>query len=259
MYHVATVHLTPDASDLDPAAGTVDRGEMSAGEVGLLLESFRNLNLVETGDGDPYVEITGPSGKFHVRTSRRRLFLYNARAPMEPYVELTPAEIVAQLERSVVTAPPFRLAPAPAAPEPDAPALRRSAGAQRAIAAGILGVGLLINAYTIYAVTSTDSVNVRPNVTLLTDAKEIASRRTEIVGTYVTGDRTGDRSITIRSDGRVAFAELGRSGGGGELTDTYQLGRRGTKLCLVTGDGSVIDVVNLESLSYFRDNYRRKS
>lgn len=254
MYRVATVHLTADLSGRDPDAGPKDRGEMSAGELMLRLEQFRDLNLTETGELDPYLEVTTPSGRFHVRTNRGRLLLYNARAPLEPYAELTPAEIIVQLERTPGSSAPFVRAPETM----EQPAGQRR-GTQRAIAAGILAVGLLINAYTIYSVTYVQSVNAKPNVTLLTDAKEIAARRTELVGTYVTGDRTGDRVITLQADGRVTFSELGRPGSLSELTDTYQIGRRGAKLCLVTGDGSVIDVANLENLSYFRDSYRRKS
>lgn len=254
MYRVATVNLTADASDLEPDAGTIDHGEMSAGEVVLLLERFRDLHLVETGESDPCVEIVAPTGKFRIRTSLGRLFLYNARATQEPYAELTPAEIVVQLARSAVSPIP---SPPPA--EPEVPPSRGKSAAQRAIAAGILAAGLLINAYTVYTVSYTESVNVKPNVTLLTDAKDVAARRIEITGTYATGNRVGDRVIAIRPDGRVEFSEVGRSGGLSELSDTYQLGRRGTRLCLLTGDGSVIDVLNLETLTYFRDTYRRKS
>jgi hypothetical protein len=252
MYRVVTFNLTPDASDLDAEAGAIERGEMTAGELMLLLERFRDLNLVETGEDDPYIELTAPSGKFHIRTTLGRLLLYNARASLEPYIELTPTEIVIQLERSVGSVAPF-------APRPESEAAaRRRPSTQRAIAAGILAAGLLINAYTIYSVTYVQSVNVKPNVTLLTDAREITARRTELVGTYVTGDRTGDRVISLQADGHVQFAEVGRPGSMSEVKDTYQIGRRGPKLCLVTGDGSVIDVVNLENLTYFRDTYRRK-
>jgi hypothetical protein len=254
MYRVVTFNLTSDASDLDPEAGAIERGEMTAGELMLLLERFRDLNLVETGEDDPYIELTAPSGKFHIRTTLGRLLLYNARASLEPYIELTPTEIVIQLERSVGSVAPFAPRPEPEA----AAAARRRPATQRAIAAGILAAGLLINAYTIYSVTYVQSVNVKPNVTLLTEPKEIAARRTELVGTYVTGDRTGDRVISLQADGHVQFAEIGRPGSMSEVKDTYQIGRRGPKLCLVTGDGSVIDVVNLESLTYFRDSYRRK-
>jgi hypothetical protein len=254
MYRVSTVYLNADASDLDPPAGTIDRGELSAGELVLLLERFLALNLVETGDDDPYIEVLGRSGKFHVRTSRGRLFLYNARDIIEPYAELSPAEIILQLDRESVTAPPFSLQP-----EPEAARSKARFTSQRGIAAGILAAGVLLNAYTIYSATRFESINEAPAVTLLSDTKEIAARQSEVAGTYVTGDRSGDRVITIWPDGRLKYSEIGRPGAPSEVADTYKLGRIGKKLCLVTADGSVIDVTSLDAIVYYRDKYRRKS
>ncbi len=251
MYQVSTVNLSPDATQADAAFGTDERGELAAGELIALLERFRDLASAQNQEVDPHIVITGRSGKFHVRTGQGKLYLYNARATIEPYAELTAPEIIAQLERDNVTVAPFGTdaagAPPPAPPAP-----------HRAIAAAILAAGLALNGYTLYSVFYTESVNERPAVTLVTDPAEAANRQREIVGTYATGDRPGDRQIVVKPDGRVQFSELGTKGGAGENTDTFRLGRRGTKLCLNTTDSGVIDVLNLETLVYYRDTYRRK-
>ncbi len=254
MYRVSTVHLSADATHADPQAGTIELGELSAGEVVLLLEHFRDLNMIENLEADPYIEIYGHSGKFHIRAGRRRLFLYNARDTVEPYAELTPAEIIIQLERDAVTVAPFvrpRIEPE------DRPRMRPSF--QRGIAVAILTVGLLVNSYTVYSVTYVEVVNQKPDLALLTEAGDIAARRTEVAGTYATGERTGDRVITLSPDGRVQFSEVGRTSRIAEVPETYQIGRSRGKLHLLTSAGDPIEILNLETLVCYRDTYRRRS
>lgn len=253
MYPVSTVNLSPDFTRADVAFGTVDLGKLSAGDLVALLERFRHLDGVGNLDAEPHVILTGRSGRFHVRTGQGKLFLYNARATLEPYAELTAAEIVTQLERESVTAPPFPMGGSAASP-PDA---RPPAAPHRFIAVAILVVGMALNGYTLYSVFYTDSVDKKPSVTLVTDAKEAAGRRQEIAGTYATGDRQGDRVIAITADGRVNFSEVGVKGGIGENKDQFKLGKRGVKYCLATTDSGVIDVLNIDTVVYYRDTYRR--
>lgn len=252
MYRVSTVHLSADATRAEPGTGAIDLGGLSAGEVVLLLERFREVDAIENPEADPYIEILGRSGKYHIRAGRKRLFLYNARDTVEPYAELTPAEIIVQLEREVVTAAPFLVSPR----EPEG-RTRRPSTTQRGIAIAILAVGILVNAYTVYSVTYVENVNQIPEITLLTDAGEVAARRTEIAGTYATGNRTGDRVITVKTDGHVSFSEVGRASRFAELPATYQVGRRRGKLHLLSSDGDLIEIVNLETLVCYRDTYRR--
>lgn len=129
---------------------------------------------------------------------------------------------------------------------------------RRAIAAAILAAALGLNGYTLYSVFHTERVEERPAVVLVTDATEAAARQREIAGTYATGTRPGDRMIVVHADGRVDFSEVGTKGGINANTDTYQLGRHGTKFRLSTPDNGVINVLNLETLVYYRDTYRRK-
>ena len=63
--------------------------------------------------------------------------------------------------------------------------------------------------------------------------------------------------ITVGPDGHVRFSEIGLKHGVGENTTTYQIGKHGAKLCLLTADSGVVDVLNRETLSYYQDTYRR--
>jgi len=254
MYQVSTVNLSRDVRQADPAFGTADLGAIAAAELVSLLERFRELDAARNLSSDPYLVITGRSGKFHVRTGRGKLFLYNARDTVEPYAELTPSEILAQLERDTVTVAPFFLgsdallsAPTRVKPAP-----------HRAIAATILVAGVALNGYTLYSAFYTERVDARPAVVLVTDEAEAAARRREIAGTYATGSRPGDRVIVVREDGRVEFSEVGATGGINANADHYKLGRHGAKFRLSTQDSGVVDVLNLETLVYYHDTYRRK-
>ncbi len=253
MYRVATVHLSADASRADPSLDSTPLGEISASEISGLLERFRRLSVAENHEAEPYLEIIGRSGKFHVRTGRGKLYLYNARDSVEPYAELTPAEILAQLERLPGTVAPFAVRTESG--ETARPPARFSS--HRGIAAAILAAGLLLNGYTVYSVSSVESVQQKSDVKLLTDAREAAARRAELAGTYATGGAIGDRIIVVLPDGRVDFSEVGRKSQGAVPPDTSKLGRRGSKLCLVTGESGLIDVPNIDTLVYYRDTYRR--
>lgn len=252
MYRVSTIHLSADAAHADPSVAAIDLGEIPAPQLQALLERFRQLDVIENHESDPYLEITSRMGKFHVRTGRGKLYLYNARDTVEPYAELTPVEILAQLESHPRAEDPLVTADGTTAPA------RPRSTAQRGIAIAILAAGLSVNAYTVYSVSYVESVKQKPNVTLLTDAKEISARTTELAGSYATGDRPGDRIITIKDGGRLEFSEVGRAGKSTESADTFRVGRLKGKTCLLTGDNDVIEVRNLETLEYFRDRYRRR-
>ena len=96
-----------------------------------------------------------------------------------------------------------------------------------------------------------------PDVRLPTDAKEAAARQAEVAGTYATGSRIGDRIIALQHDGRVDFSEVGRLSPGTAPPDTYRIGRRGPKLCLLTAESGLIEVANIDTVVYYRDVYRR--
>jgi hypothetical protein len=247
MFHVTTVNLSTDTTAADIAHGSVDVGEMTAEEFASLLERFRQLDPVQNSDFDPQLLVTAPAGKFRIRTGQAKLFLYDARDSLTPYAELTAEEIVCQLE--------LRTAPAAtdATTEPSAAVSTPSRG----IAVAILLAGLALNGYTLYSVFYTETVNEKPAITLLTDPAEISAHQSEVVGTFATGDQPGDRTISVDASGKIGFSEIGARGAFGSNTDTFRLGRLGKNYCLTTVESGVVEVLNIDTLVYYRDAYKR--
>lgn len=250
MFQVATVSLSADAGQAHASLGTTQLGDLSGADLFALLERFRQLDAVQNLEAEPHLAITTPSGRFLIRTGQGKLYLYNARDSAEPYSELTPAEIITHLERHAI----------PHAPDPsltDSTPPSAPSAPHRGIAAAILAAGLALNGYTLYSVFYVETVNVRPDVTLITDAAELKTRQFDVVGTFATGGQPGDRTIVVGADGRVAFSEIGSRNRVTDNADTYRIGRRAGKLCLTTIDSGVIDVLNIDTLVYYRDTYRR--
>ena len=247
MFHVVTVNLATDATAADIAHGTATVGELTAGDLASLLERFRRLDPVQNHDTDPHILVTAPSGRYRIRTGQGKLFLDTPRNSAQPYSELSVDEIIRFLERPRTD------------PDPDEPleATAKGGASNFAIAAAILFAGLCLNGYTIYAVSYSTTVNVQPAVTLLTDPAEISARKGDAVGSFATGNQPGDRTITIDASGRITFAEVGARGAYSESADAIRVGRIGKDLCLKTVDNGVIEVVNIDTLVYYRDTYKR--
>jgi hypothetical protein len=233
----------------DAELGSAELGALSPEEFLALLERFTRLDARQIHDADPHLLVTAAAGRFLIRTGQGKLFFYNARDTTEPYSELSAAEIVEQLDRQL-TSPPFPMATSTAVKE-------TKSAPHYGIAFAILVAGIALNGYTLYSVFYTESVNAPPNVILLTDATEIEARSREAVGTFATGTQPGDRVITITADGKIKFVEIGLKDGFANNTDTFRLGRHDKKLCLLTIDSGVVDIVNPDILIYYRDTYRR--
>jgi hypothetical protein len=127
----------------------------------------------------------------------------------------------------------------------------------RALALLLLLAGLGFAGYALFSASRVTSVNETVLVVPLTDATEIASQLQAAAGTYLTGNKPGDRTIVIGPDGRVTFSELGATAVIDHGADTCQVGRRGKKICLTTTHSGVIEVVNIETIVYYRDTYER--
>lgn len=253
MFRLSTVNLSEDYAHAGAEHGTVERGELTREQLIALLENFRGLATAQNEDADPHLLLTSTVGRFLVRAGRGKLFLYNARVTVEPYAELSPEEIVTQLERDNITLAPFPHLAADSSVPPTPP--RRSS--HRGIALAILVAGLAVNGYTLYSIFYTDTVNDAPVVALLTEPAELAAVAREVVGTYATGNRTGDRVIVVEPDGRVRFSEIGSKNSILNNTTTYRLGRQLRKLCLTTADSGIIDLIDSSTLVYYRDTYHR--
>ena len=206
---------------------------------------------------EPHLVINGRSGRVIVRTGQGKRYLYNARETIEPYAELSAEEIVEQLDRVALTAPPWAqqaggsdtpLTPKGTPPRP-AP--------HKGIAAAILIAGVALNGYTLYSVFYTDSVNEESPAALLTDGPELAARRNEVLGTYATGAAQGDRVIVVASDGTIRFSEIGSKVASSRNHDAYRIGRRASRFCLITAESGSVDILDADTLRYFGDTYKR--
>lgn len=140
---------------------------------------------------------------------------------------------------------------------PDNPGSTPQGGYAHCILAGVILIAALaLVSYTTHSALQTDSVNVTTPLTLLTSPDEIASTTTPL-GTFTTGDKPGDRSIVIAADHTVQFVEFGPKGNRFKATDAIQPGHRNDTLYLTTKANGNIEVIDLSTLRYFGDVYRR--
>lgn len=143
------------------------------------------------------------------------------------------------------------LAPTP----PPGPASRSRLTAAALLFTGALGLA----GYTAHrALRVASVVPDLPGLATPSDATEAANRRREFAGTFATGNRPGDRALMLHADGRVDFTELGAKGPATGDADTYQLRRRDKKFAFVTTRTGVIDALDLDTLTYWGDTYRRR-
>jgi hypothetical protein len=246
MYRVTTSHLGPDARRTKAASEELDRGEMSATDLTVLLDAFTEIDPTDNEEFDPHIVAMGRSAKLIIRTSRGRLQVYNVRDHAAPAVEMTPASIIERLDKAEASEPfpRDREQPAPTAPH-------------RGIAFAMLALGLVLNGYILYSVFYVESVNKKVEVKLLTDAEEIRAKEATLAGSYATGPKTGDRVIEVDASGGVRFYELGAKGPINDSKDTYMIGRHDGLLCMTTSESGVIDLVG-DTLVYYRDVYQRR-
>jgi hypothetical protein len=248
MYRVSTNHLGPDGRRASETNESVDRGDMSAAEFTTLLDAFCEIDAVENEDFDPSIVAAGRGAKLIIRTSRGRLQVYDIRDHSAPAVETTVAGLLERLDRIPETRSPFGDLE-PEQPVPTAP--------HRGIAFAMLVVGLALNGYILYSVFYVESVNKKPEVTLITDADEIKTRDAAVAGLYATGNHTGDRVIEVLASGQMRFYEIGAKGPINDTKDTYRFGRHDGLLCLSTVESGVVDLVG-DTLVYYRDVYQRR-
>jgi hypothetical protein len=242
MYRVTTSRLGPDARRVNPGTENLDRGELSAAELTVLLDAFAEIDPVGNEEHDPHIVISGRSAKLIIRTSRGRLQVYDVRDHAAPGIEMTVPRIIERLDLTGETNSPF----APEADDQPAPT-----APHRGIAFAMLLVGLALNGYILYSVFYVESVNKKPEVKLITDADELKARQTSVVGVYATGAKTGDRVIEVLPSGQVRFYEIGLKGPINESKDTYSLGRHDGVVCLSTADNGVVDLSG-DNLVYYK-------
>jgi hypothetical protein len=247
MYRVTTTHLGPDGRRANPANESTDRGELSATEFTVLLDAFCEIDAVDNEEYDPNIVAAGRGAKLIIRTSRGRLQVYDSRDHSAPGIEMSVAQLFERLDRMPDTQTPF--ADGAEQPPPTAP--------HRGIAFAMLIVGLALNGYILYSVFYVESVNKKPEVTLITDTDEVKTREMAIAGIYATGTHTGDRVIEVDATGQVHFFEIGAKGPINDTRDSYRFGRHDGLLCLSTEESGIVDLVG-DTLVYYKDVYLRR-
>ncbi|HEY5228175.1 MAG TPA: hypothetical protein VIJ19_06515 [Opitutaceae bacterium] len=247
MYRVTSSHLGPDARRTKAGSENLDRGDLSAAELTVLLDAFVDIDPADNEEHDPHIVVVGRGAKLIVRTSRGRLQVYDVRDHAAPAIEMSVSGILQRLDKTVETTSPFAVEEPQ--PPPSAP--------HRGIAFAMLIVGLALNGYILYSVFYVESVNKKVEVKLLTDAAEIKAKEDTLAGTYATGTKTGDRVIEVDASGQIRFYEVGAKGPINDSKDTYRVGRHDGTLCLITDESGVVDLVG-ETLVYYRDAYQRR-
>jgi hypothetical protein len=249
MFKISTLYLDPDVRHASVQHGSVSRGEMDAAGIIALLEKFASIDAMEMLDVDPQVIAAGRSCKLIIRTNRKKLFVYNAQNMNESAVEMMPGEIAQKLDdiKSVPVAEesePSGLA----APPPSSPG----------VGYALLAFALLINIYTVYSMFSKPpQIDDKSGVVYATDAGEIARKQQAVAGTYATGNTPGNRILVIGGDGSLQYSEIAAPGNPPPWTGTYRVGTRNQNFCLSVEGASVVDVVDPNTLMYYRDTFHR--
>ena len=246
MYRVTTSRLGPDARRINPTSENMDRGELSAADLTVLLDAFVEIDPADNEENDPSVVVTGRGAKLIIRTSRGRLQVYDVRDHAAPAAEMTVPAILSRLDKVETTAP---FPTAEEQPPPTAP--------HRGIAFAMLTLGLILNGYILYSVFYVESVNKKVEVKLLTDADEVKAKEAALAGAYATGQKVGDRVIEVTAAGQVRFYEIGSKGPINDFKDSYRIGRHDGMLCLTTAESGVVDLVG-DTLVYYKDVYQRR-
>lgn len=249
MFSVTLVNLAADCRTAHPEFGRQALGHVEATALLQLLDALRTIDPLQNHDAEPQLIIEAPHGKFLIRTGRGRLFLYDARDSSVPFVELDPAGVVRELSRARDLVP--------GETEPSAPPTPRRRFHHLIAAAMLLG-GVALNSYTVYSVFYVETVDPQPPVQLVTDARELTAMKGSARGRYATGREPGDRILDITADGRIRFLRVIPGGERLDGEDSYRLGRTAGKVCLVTNDSGVIEVGNIDTVTYYRDVYRRQ-
>ena len=126
------------------------------------------------------------------------------------------------------------------------------------LAAACLAGSLALAVQAVRLARRVESVHPPRTAEPLADPAETAARLRELAGTYATGGRTGDRTITLPADGRLELAEIGRDPGATVIAARATLARSGRQQVLLVDDGEPIEILNLGTLLYYRDTYRRR-
>jgi hypothetical protein len=244
-FPVVTHGVSPDLKRIHPDFGRINRGDISRPALLQLLENYRQLDN-EWGAFISRFEVDAETGRYAIRAADQQLTLALVEQTAAQAVPLTVAQIVERLEQSPV------ISVAPPRPPPDPVWL--------SVATIVLlcaGVALIARALQ----RTAEPLDLEPaaDVVLVTEPAEAQTRQQAVAGLFATGRAPGDRHITITPKGHVIFAEIGarQSLGLSSDADSFQIGRRDNRTCLITSRSGVIEALSPNMLVYYGDTYRR--
>jgi hypothetical protein len=188
--------------------------------------------------------IKSDHGVFIVRAGNKQLTFATEDQTLAQALPLTPAEIMARLEKG----PPVSVVE----PKPPPEALWRSV-----VTVALVCAGVVLMVFALKPLFESQKAGRPDDITFVIGAAELASRRTAVVGIYATGQTLGDRHMMVSPDGHIVFSELGPRQSIGAGADSYRIGERNQRTCLVTPRSGVIEAVDADTLLYYGDVYRR--
>jgi len=202
LFKTSTSGLAGQGARVDPGAGTLELGDLSAAQLIELLTRFAALDPMETAAADPRVMVTtSRRGRFSIGTQLGKLFVYDIRDASRTYVELIPAAIPDYLEHGVST---------PAAEEPAEKISDGAAAPKRprtGLALALLALGFIAVVGSTTFTFRVDPIDADTEYTAVSEA-EAATWRAQAAGTYVAIDGAANRhSLVIATDGAVRYTD----------------------------------------------------
>ena len=242
-FQVLTVGLSPDVKRVHPAFGKIDRGEVSRPQLLTGLELYRQLEPDWAASASHFA-IQSDTGRFIVRASGKQLLLTEETTPPTPPVAASAEQIMARLEKQQE----ISVVPPRAPPEP----VWRSL-----VTLGLICGGVALMVYALRPILLPSPAGPATECALVTDPTEAKNRQDALTGIFATGQRPGDRLLTVSAQGHVVFAELGPRQSLGSGADSFRIGRRDKRTCLITTRSGTIEALDANTLLYYSDTYRR--
>ena len=242
-FPVLTFGLSPDLKRVHPAFGKINRGDVSRRRLLEVLEFYRKLET----DAEPsasWFVIEGEMGRFVIRAVDKQLTLGLEGDPPAQRVPLTTEQILARIEE----VPAISVAPKRPPAEP---------WSRSVITLVLLCAGVALMVHALKPLVVPARPRVANDVEIVIDPADYRTRLGAVTGTFATGDQAGDRHLTVAVNEHVVFVEIGPRQSLGSGADSFRIGRRDQRTCLVTPRSGVIEVVDANTLLYFGDTYRR--
>jgi hypothetical protein len=256
------INLDDQARRASPELGRTTLGELQPDSVQALLERFQSIDPIENVEADPEIILEYRQRRQIVRTGQGRLQLYDPRNLLEPALQLSPAEIIAELDGSAAAArsravtAAAEIAEAARAEEPlippPVPALNPAWRLTLITTAAVLA------AYLVFSLQPWTSGQPETHFEPIATEQEATLIREEIAGVYMTGNQPGSHGISLSPDGAMKIFQLNAEGVPSLIQDSYEVGRvRGILGVRAGQGGEPMMQTGRHTLSFFGESYQR--